>query len=131
MRVTSRVAKFAVTVSASVAMFPEKDGPLGLLVTHFARVNHDSLWTTFVSVGRIPSAARLGGTLCGGIAQLVRALACQARGRGFESRYSRHTKLEASPISPGWPFSLLSDLGSPCAEQSHDAVTYSHSLRGV
>ena len=27
----------------------------------------------------------------GGVAQLVRALACHARGRGFESRHSRHS----------------------------------------
>ena len=26
----------------------------------------------------------------GGVAQLVRALACHARGRGFKSRHSRH-----------------------------------------
>jgi len=28
--------------------------------------------------------------IIGGVAQLVRALACHARGRGFESRHSRH-----------------------------------------
>ena len=28
--------------------------------------------------------------LAGGVAQLVRALACHARGRGFKSRHSRH-----------------------------------------
>ena len=35
-------------------------------------------------------------TYCGGVAQLVRALACHARGRGFESRHSRHFKLKLS-----------------------------------
>ena len=33
----------------------------------------------------MPASASLGG-----VAQLVRALACHARGRGFESRHSRH-----------------------------------------
>ena len=32
----------------------------------------------------------------GGVAQLVRALACHARGRGFESRHSRHLSLTSS-----------------------------------
>ena len=31
-----------------------------------------------------------GNPLLGGVAQLVRALACHARGRGFKSRHSRH-----------------------------------------
>gem|GEM_PF-1555384 len=33
---------------------------------------------------------------CGGVAQLVRALACHARGRGFKSRHSRH--LVVAPV---------------------------------
>ena len=33
---------------------------------------------------------------CGGVAQLVRALACHARGRGFEPRHSRHTSPDSS-----------------------------------
>src|SRR5215475_739481 len=37
---------------------------------------------------------------CGGVAQLVRASACHAEGRGFEPRRSRHSKINhLSPIS--------------------------------
>jgi hypothetical protein len=32
--------------------------------------------------------------LSGGVAQMVRALACHARGRGFKSRHSRHFSLD-------------------------------------
>ena len=45
-------------------------------------------------VDRIRADAYVTQTKCksalGGVAQLVRALACHARGRGFESRHSRH-----------------------------------------
>ena len=34
----------------------------------------------------------------GGVAQLVRALACHARGRGFESRHSRQTSPQFSAV---------------------------------
>ena len=58
----------------------------------------------------------------GGVAQLVRALACHARGRGFESRHSRHVfnNLALAAIgcfnlagqrfqlSPAWPFRFRS-----------------------
>ena len=38
----------------------------------------------------------------GGVAQLVRALACHARGRGFESRHSRHAFGIGNPASAGF-----------------------------
>ncbi len=39
-----------------------------------------------------PPVVRTEATVAGGgVAQLVRALACHARGRGFESRHSRQT----------------------------------------
>lgn len=36
---------------------------------------------------------------CGGVAQLVRASACHAEGRGFKSRHSRHL---ISPFKTLW-----------------------------
>lgn len=36
----------------------------------------------------------------GGVAQSVRALACHARGRGFESRHSRHFFLDLQGVAP-------------------------------
>ena len=44
---------------------------------------------TAIRVAR-KSKAIPGAKCFGGVAQLVRALACHARGRGFESRHSRH-----------------------------------------
>lgn len=38
--------------------------------------------------------------LGGGVAQSVRALACHARGRGFEPRHSRHHSVIRHVVSP-------------------------------
>jgi hypothetical protein len=64
---------------------------------------------------RIPTRTCLGLPLAaiaagerGGVAQLVRASACHAEGRGFESRHSRHFSMVASKAAgskpfPSWP----------------------------
>ena len=69
------------------------------------RYNIQVLWKrSLSSVGRAP-ALQAGGHwfepssdhhFFGGVAQLVRALACHARGRGFESRHSRHAQIAQS-----------------------------------
>ena len=63
----------------------------------------------FNSVGsyrtKIPMLANMHGS-AGGVAQLVRALACHARGRGFEPRRSRHSSPKI--LAPRWALEPVS-----------------------
>ena len=89
----------------SIELFPRKFGPLAQLGEH--------LICTQEVVGSTPIGSTTSHkygyfrvqtciiTLCdpyGFIVQMVRALACHARGRGFESRWSRHLLIEGKAL---------------------------------